>query len=191
LSEKLHLETGLAFNTTRYSCEIFCSSGNNSNLAYTFGVWSPQAGLSYRFTKNKTIYASISKGFRHQQFRNIDSWEINTSLKPEIGWNYELGLKLHGLNNKLYTELTFFSTQITNLLVARRTAEDQYIGINAGEFAYWDGISANYQLLQTSQFKLSSYFRLRSIASHLKTLLMGTIIILEINSLAFPMHNGT
>jgi iron complex outermembrane receptor protein len=25
--------------------------------------------------------------------------------------------------------------------VARRTAEDQYIGINAGEFAYWDGIS--------------------------------------------------
>jgi hypothetical protein len=30
-----------------------------------------------------------------------------------------------------------------------------------------------------------SIFRLRSIASHLKTLLMGTIIILEINSLAF------
>jgi hypothetical protein len=25
LSEKLHLETGLAFNTTRYSLRIFCS----------------------------------------------------------------------------------------------------------------------------------------------------------------------
>jgi iron complex outermembrane receptor protein len=43
-------------------------------------------------------------------------------------------------NNKLYTELTFFSTQITNLLVARRTAEDQYIGINAVS-SHWDGIS--------------------------------------------------
>jgi hypothetical protein len=30
--EKLHLETGLAFNTTRYSLQIFCSSGNNSDL---------------------------------------------------------------------------------------------------------------------------------------------------------------
>jgi outer membrane receptor protein involved in Fe transport len=39
----------------------------------------------------------LVKGFRHQQFRK--HWlpmEINTSLKPEIGWNYELGLKLHG-----------------------------------------------------------------------------------------------
>jgi iron complex outermembrane receptor protein len=42
---------------------------------------------------------------------------------------------MHGLNNKLYTELTFF-TQISNLLVARRTAEDQYIGINAGESSH-------------------------------------------------------
>jgi iron complex outermembrane receptor protein len=86
------------------------------------------AGLSYRFTKNKTIYASISKGFSTPTVSETltPDGEINTSLKPEIGWNYELGLKLHGLNNKLYTELTFFSTQITNLLVARRTAEDQY-----------------------------------------------------------------
>jgi iron complex outermembrane receptor protein len=76
----------------------------------------------------------LVKGFDTNSFGNIDSdGEIN-SLKPEIGGT-ELGLKLHGLNNKLYTELTFFSTQITNLLVARRTAEDQYIGINAGEFA--------------------------------------------------------
>jgi iron complex outermembrane receptor protein len=37
----------------------------------------------------------------------------------------------------------------------------------------------NYQLLQTSQFNYQAIFRLRSIASHLKTLLMGTIIILE------------
>jgi iron complex outermembrane receptor protein len=36
LSEKLHLETGLAFNTTRYSCEIFCSSGN-TNLVIPLG----------------------------------------------------------------------------------------------------------------------------------------------------------
>jgi iron complex outermembrane receptor protein len=42
LSAKLHLETGLAFNTTRYSLLIFCSSGNSSELAYTFGEVCPQ-----------------------------------------------------------------------------------------------------------------------------------------------------
>jgi iron complex outermembrane receptor protein len=81
--------------------------------------------------------------------------EINTSLKPEIGWNYELGLKLY-LNNKLYTELTFFSTQITNLLVARRTAEDQYIGINAGVSSHI-GISSELSTVTNESIQLSSF----------------------------------
>jgi iron complex outermembrane receptor protein len=91
LSEKLHLETGLAFNTTRYSCGIFCSSGNNPDLVYLWEVWSPRAGLSYRFTKNKTIYASISKGFSTPTVSETLTWEINTSLKPEIGGTMNWG----------------------------------------------------------------------------------------------------
>jgi iron complex outermembrane receptor protein len=58
--------------------------------------------------------------------------------------------------------------------VARRTAEDQYIGINAGSSHIGMEFLLNYQLLQTSQFNYQA-FRLRSIASHLKTLLMGTM----------------
>jgi outer membrane receptor protein involved in Fe transport len=132
----------------------------------------------------------LVKVFDTNSFETLTPMEINTSLKPEIGWNYELGLKLHGLNNKLYTELTFFSTQITNLLVARRTAEDQYIGINAGVSSHIGmEFLLNYQLLQTSQ-TIKLFFGCGQ-SSHLKTLLMGTMIILEINSLAFPMHNGT
>jgi iron complex outermembrane receptor protein len=163
LSEKLHLETGLAFNTTRYSLrDLFAAAETVPELAYTFGeVWSPRAGLSYSFTKTKTIYAAISKGFSTPTVAETltPGGEINTNLKPEIGWNYEVGLKLRGLNNKLYIELTFFSTQISNLLVARRTAEDQYIGINAGESSHV-GIEyvLNYQLIKTAQWELSSYF---------------------------------
>jgi iron complex outermembrane receptor protein len=162
LSEKLHLETGLAFNTTRYSLrDLFAAAETVPELAYTFGeVWSPRAGLSYSFTKIKTIYAAISKGFSTPTVAETltPGGEINTNLKPEIGWNYEVGLKMHGLNNKLYMELTFFSTQISNLLVARRTAEDQYIGINAGASSHV-GIEyvVNYQILKTAQWELSSY----------------------------------
>jgi hypothetical protein len=53
-----------------------------------------------------------------------------------------LGFEVAWLKQQIVHGLTFFSTQITNLLVARRTAEDQYIGINAGSEFIWDGISA-------------------------------------------------
>lgn len=163
LSAALHLETGLAFNTTRYSLlDLFAEAASTSQLAYSFGeVWSPRAGLSYSFTKTKTIYTSISKGFSTPSVSETltPEGEINTSLKPEIGWNYEAGFKGSWLYNKLYTELTFFSTQISNLLVARRTAEDQYIGINAGESSHIGmEFLLDYQLLKTSQFQLSTYF---------------------------------
>jgi iron complex outermembrane receptor protein len=163
LSAKLHLETGLAFNTTRYSLrDLLAAAETTPQLAYTFGeVWSPRVGLSYSFTKNKTIYTSISKGFSTPSVAETltPDGEINTSLKPEIGWNYEAGFKGNWMDNKVYTELTLFSTQISNLLVARRTAEDQYIGINAGSSSHIGmEFLLDYQLLKTSEFQLSSYF---------------------------------
>ena len=163
LSAKLHLETGLAFNSTRYSLrDLFAEAGTSPELAYSFGkVWSPRAGLSYSFTKTKTIYTAISKGFSTPSVAETLTPEgaINTSLKPEIGWNYEVGFKGNWLNNKLYTEGTLFSTQVSNLLVARRTAEDQYIGINAGASSHIGmEFLLDYQFLKTSQFQLSTYF---------------------------------
>jgi iron complex outermembrane receptor protein len=61
LSEKLHLETGLAFNTT-FLARSFAAAETIPDLAYTFGKYGHRDG-TLRFTKNKTIYASISKGF--------------------------------------------------------------------------------------------------------------------------------
>jgi iron complex outermembrane receptor protein len=49
----------------------------------------------------------------------------------------------------------------------------------------------NYQLLQTSQFKLSSYFSAAVNRFTFKDFIDGDNDYSEINSLAFPMHNGT
>jgi iron complex outermembrane receptor protein len=43
------------------------------------------------------------------------------------------------------TEVSFFSTQISNLLVARRTAEDQFIGINGESSHKGLELMLNYQ----------------------------------------------
>jgi iron complex outermembrane receptor protein len=140
LSEKLHLETGLALNRTKYSLQnVFENNATGIKEPFTFGtVLSPRIGLSYKVSNGKNFFASVSNGFSTPSVAETltPEGQINTTLKPEIGWNYEIGFKGNWLENKLYTEVTLYTTQIKNLLVARRTAEDQFVGINAGSSSH-------------------------------------------------------
>lgn len=161
--KKLHLETGIALNTTRYSLEdVFQKNSGSQKIPFTFGnVWSPRVGLSYQVSNGKNIFISVSKGFSVPSVAETLTLEgqINTDLKPEIGWNYELGFKGNWSGNKLYTEVTLFTTQIKNLLVARRTAEDQFVGINAGMSSH-TGLEflVNYKLFGSPRLQITPYF---------------------------------
>jgi iron complex outermembrane recepter protein len=163
LLKNLHLETGIALNTTTYSFDdVFQANAITQNNSSTFGaIWSPRIGLSYKVGEGKTIYASVSKGFSVPAVAETltPDGQINTELQPEIGWNYELGFKGNWFENKVYTSLTFFSTQIENLLVAQRIADDQYVGINAGSSSH-PGIEflMNYKLLNSSSLQVTPYF---------------------------------
>ena len=163
LTQNLHLETGVALNATQYSLEdTFKTNTTIEKTDYTFGnVWSPRLGISYELAASKNIYASVSKGFSVPSVAETltPEGEINTNLKPEVGWNYELGFKGNWLQKRLYTEMAFFSTQINNLLVARRTAEDQFVGVNAGESSHKGvELALNYQLVNTDRIQLTPYF---------------------------------
>lgn len=163
LSQKLHLESGLALNTTSYSLQnVFENNSSDQKMPFTFGnVWSPRVGLSYKVSNGKNVFASISNGFSVPSVAETltPEGQINTDLKPEVGWNYELGFKGNWLKNKVYTEVTFYTTQIKNLLVARRTAEDQFVGINAGSSSH-SGFEFlfNYKLLEKTHFQITPYF---------------------------------
>lgn len=162
ISEKLHLETGLALNTTQYSLEdVFKNNSGVQKVPFTFGdVWSPRVGLSYKLSNGKNLFTSVSKGFSVPLVAETltPEGQINTDLKPELGWNYELGFKGNWLGNKLYTEVTFYTTQIENLLVARRTAEDQFVGINAGSSSH-TGLEflINHKLLELTILQITPY----------------------------------
>lgn len=162
LSKNLHLESGIALNTTKYSLEDVFTNSSSPNNSYTFGaIWSPRIGFSYKVGNGKNIYTSISKGFSVPSVAETltPEGQIDTDLKPETGWNYEIGFKGNWFENKLYTELTLFSTQIENLLVARRTANDQYVGINAGSSSH-PGLEflISYKLLDSNNFQITPYF---------------------------------
>ncbi|MBA3986814.1 MAG: TonB-dependent receptor, partial [Flavobacteriales bacterium] len=162
LAENLQIETGVSLNSSTYTTEDVIQQGmNNQDGEYSFGnILSPRVGLSYKLVQGKNIYTSVSKGFSIPSLAETltPEGEINTDLKPEIGINYEIGFKFNWLANSLYTEVAFYSTQISNLLVARRVAEDQFVGINAGESEH-RGIEflANYTFFIHSKVKINPY----------------------------------
>uniref|UniRef100_UPI00404AB9C5 TonB-dependent receptor family protein n=1 Tax=Gelidibacter sp. TaxID=2018083 RepID=UPI00404AB9C5 len=140
INSKLFIEAGLSFNQTNYSLkDVFETASNANRQDYSFdNVLSPRLGLSYKIAPNQNLFAAISKGFSIPSVAETltPEGQINTELKPESGWNYEIGYKAFLFQNKLSTEVTLYSTQIRNLLVARRIAEDQFVGINAGESSH-------------------------------------------------------
>ncbi|MCH4824119.1 TonB-dependent receptor [Gramella lutea] len=160
LSSKLSFEAGLNFNSTAYDLEDkFNEEELNQSGEYSFDpIFSPRIGLSYEAFEDKNFYVSASHGFSTPTVAETLTPEglINTDLKTETGWNYEIGFKGNWLNNRLYTELNLYSIQIRNLLVARRIGQDQYVGVNAGK-ADHNGI----EFTSTFQAKLNSDVNLK------------------------------
>jgi len=140
LSEKWSAEAGLNVNSTRYTLsDQFATDSLDQSGDYRYGtIASPRVGLTYEVARNKVLYATVSHGFSAPGVEETltPSGAVNTDLLPETGVNYEAGLKADWFGGKLYTEAALYTIQIENLLVARRIAEDQFIGINAGKTSH-------------------------------------------------------
>lgn len=164
ISEKTTLEIGLNLNETSYNlADRFPSSDTNPDQsgAFTFkGILSPKFGLSHEISKNSSIYSNVSHGFSPLSLEEtlLPDGQINTDLNPETGWNFEVGTRGTMISNRLQFNLALYRLDIKNLLVARRTAQDEFIGINAGRTQH-DGLelALNYQLVQKEALSISSF----------------------------------
>lgn len=150
------LETGVSFNKTFYKQRYTMHTSPAESFSFE-SIWSPRIGLSYLIKPEANIYASISHGFSIPAVAETLTPEgsLNQNLIPEIGLNYEIGFKGYPFSFPLYFAWSLYQTDIKNLLVARRTAEDQYVGINAGSSKH-QGIetSAHYSIQLHKQWFL-------------------------------------
>ncbi len=164
ISEKTAFSLGLNFNQTSYNLEDrFAATAENPDQSGDFdfdGIFSPKFGISHLLTDNISLYSSISHGFSPITLQEtlLPDGQINTELDPETGWNFEIGTRGTVIKNKLQFNLALYRLDIRNLLVSRRTAEDQFIGINAGRTRH-DGLelSIEYQWIKNSSLSLSSF----------------------------------
>lgn len=136
LLPKMELQTGLTYNKTQFKLDSTYPSDAIRSQDYNYdGIWSPQVSLLYKPGRLQTVYASVSRGFSLPSIEETLTADgtINPNIKPENGYNFEIGGKFYFLNQSMYTEISLYRMQIKDLLVAQRVGDNQYIGVNAGE----------------------------------------------------------
>ncbi|WP_241664744.1 TonB-dependent receptor family protein [Seonamhaeicola maritimus] len=163
ISSKTILSIGLNLNETSYTLkDRFPVSESNPDQSGDFKfktILSPKFGVSHELAKNINAFSSLSHGFSPISLEEtlLPDGQINTSLKPETGWNFEFGTRGSIIQNKLQFNVSIYRLNIKNLLVSRRIEQDQYIGINAGKTQH-DGIEMglDYQLISNKSFHVST-----------------------------------
>lgn len=164
VSPKTTISVGFNLNRTSYKLEdnFETTSGNpdqSGHFKFKHMV-SPNAGISYGISKNITFFSSVSHGFSPISLSEtlMPDGQINNSLKPETGWNFEFGSRGRIINERLQFEISVYRLSVKNLLVSRRVQEDQFIGVNAGKTLH-DGLELqlNYDWMKTESASIGSF----------------------------------
>ena len=160
LAEAWSVVGGLNFNETRYELsDLFLQNGDLSGVYRFASILSPRLGLRYAPQSKVAIFGTISHGFSPPTLEETLSPDggINPNIQPEKGWNFELGSRGKNIQGFSY-ELTVYSMHVKDLLVAQRTALDQYVGINAGKTVH-NGLEAyaQYQLFNTDRYRFDLF----------------------------------
>lgn len=137
VSPKLIFEAGINLNMLKYSIsDGFEDDDQDVTKSFTYKpIVSPRFGVNYSKSEYLSFYGSVGHGFSHPSLEEtlLPEGQINTSIKPEQGYNFELGSRVSILNGKLYADLTFYKIYLSNLLVTKRESEALFYGINAGK----------------------------------------------------------
>lgn len=164
LSSRTTFTFGINLNKTSYDLEDrFEVSNNNPDQSGEFkfkSIVSPKFGLSHALTDYMHLFSSISQGFSPISLSEtlLPNGQINQNLKPETGWNYEIGSRGLLAKGKLQYGISVYRLNISNLVVSRRTAQDEFIGINAGKTRH-DGLELklDYSVVSSDKLKINTY----------------------------------
>lgn len=149
--KKLYLSTGLNVNLTRFKyTDNYIENGDHSGNHSYQPVLSPRLGVNYVLQDNWNLFGNISHGFSTPTFEETlrPEGEINPEIKPEKGLNLEFGVRTQ-IQERFNLSASYYRIYISDLLVARRTELDAYVGVNAGKSLH-PGFETEFQWQITS-----------------------------------------
>lgn len=134
---RLLVDAGINVNVLNYSLLThYREDSTDQSGTYRYDpVLSPRLGVSFRHTRSIWSYATAGHGFSAPSLEEtlLPEGSINHSLRPETGWNLELGNRGSLFGGKLKYDLSVYTIFLRDMLVTQRIAEDIFTGINAGK----------------------------------------------------------
>ncbi|MEO0505542.1 MAG: TonB-dependent receptor [Bacteroidota bacterium] len=156
LGERFTLQAGLAWNQTQFDFrDLFNQGEANTSAERGFdSIFLPSFGARYTLNKGM-LFAHVARGFSNPGLEETLTPDgvINPEIAQENGTSYEIGGRFSFFDNRLRITSVLYRMNIEDLLVSRRTAEDQFIGINAGETRH-----QGWELDVRYRFKLAQNF---------------------------------
>lgn len=139
LPAQFRLTAGISRNDVRYGFTRFPVRSAGAlpaqTLPRTFDpVWLPRVALLRTFGPNVSAYASISTGYSAPSSQEVrpSAGGFNTTLNPERGTSYELGLRGSALRSRLRFDLALYQFRLRETIVRRSDAAGAEFFVNAG-----------------------------------------------------------
>ncbi|WP_026602596.1 TonB-dependent siderophore receptor [Methylomonas sp. 11b] len=130
--ERLHLLLGGRYDnvtTGSHFSPTSLTAAQAGRVALEDNAFSPRAGLLYQIQDWLSIYGSYTKSFS----ANNGVSASNQRFEPQIGKQYEIGLKMESQDKRFSSTLAFFELTKSNLLTDDPTQADPNFQILAGK----------------------------------------------------------
>jgi iron complex outermembrane receptor protein len=165
LFNRIDLEAAASINYYRFDL-----NKNNQEGIPDFRKFKPQLmpriAFSYQLAENIAWRSTVSRGYSPPTLAEIraSNQEINTSLQPESGWNFETGIRLRNHNDRFWLDASVFHYKLRDAIVRRVNADDSEFYLNAGgtkqigfesQFSYWVISPVQQGLIRGLQFRNS------------------------------------
>jgi iron complex outermembrane receptor protein len=132
IDEKLFTDISLSLNSNVYEWERLFPRNEMGKTRFN-NQWLPNFGLNYLFAKGFSVRAKIGKGNSaptNEEIRTSDQ-QFNTELRPEYGWNKEVGIRKQ-FGNAVFVEGIYFDFRMKDAIVRRQNEAGQEFFVNSG-----------------------------------------------------------
>ena len=156
--KKFTISAGLSANNQNYRYKRLTDLNPSFTKKTTNIVLMPRLSALYQLSQQISLYGLVTKGFSPPSLAEIrpSNNQFNTTLQPEYGWNFELGLKGGLWHNRLLFDINYYNFRLQNAIVTRNNTDGSQFFVNAGN-AKQNGAEVwlQYRLLkqQTATFK--------------------------------------
>lgn len=136
--EKLTIEGSIGLNFNNIYFEQQFPVVDNPMGEISFGnTWMPRLAASYLLNPQIAVRTSVSKGYSPPTIAEVRSSDnqINSTLRPETGTNYEVGLRGETQNRRFLADISVYQYRMADGIIRQQRENGAEYFVNAGEIA--------------------------------------------------------